>query len=268
MGVTPEPNYHGRKLIRELQLLRRRAGLTQAETGARAHIELKKLSRIETRQLPSYHELCTLLDVYGVLSSDWGPYLELWEHSKQPPWWRPYGLKDTRYLRMEQEALFKYEFQLGYVPDLLQTPDYARSAFTNSADFRSDETIDVLVEIRMRQQQRLLEGDLTLYTLIHEPVLHQAVDHAQRDQLIERAALPNVTLQVVPQDQQVHDGLRGSVVLLSFPDNEPDIAFADSLVGLNETQDTSNIKRAIDRTASLALSPSESVGYIKSLPGR
>jgi transcriptional regulator with XRE-family HTH domain len=270
MGITPEPNYHGRQLIRELRKLRLRTGLTQQEGGDRAHIDLQKLSRLETRQLPTYHELCMLLDVYGVLSTEWAPYLDLWELARQPAWWRKFGVKDPRYLRMEDEAMLMYEFRLGYLPELLQTEDYARAMHTNTAELRNQKVIDNMVEVQLRRQDRLQakEDRLTLYTLIHEPVLRQGVDHLQLLKLAEHAELPNITIQVVPQDTGLHDGLRSSMTLLTFADDEPDIAFSDTHAGLCETQDPSHvtlIKRAIDRVSSLALTPSKSLEFIKTM---
>jgi transcriptional regulator with XRE-family HTH domain len=272
MGLTPEPNYYGRQLIRELKKLRQLARLTQHDVCERAHIEPKKFSRLENRQIPNYHELCMLLDVYGLLSSDWSPYLELWDQAKRPAWWSKYDLADTRYLRMEDVALTKYEFRLGYLPELLQTEDYARAVFTRTADHRSSLAVSDLVEVRLRRQERVLNGELSLYALIHEPVLRQGVDQPQLAQLVARAELPNVTLQIVPLDKGLHDGLHSSVTVLSFPDpKEPDIAFADTLAGLAETQEphqVAKIKRAIDRISSLALSPRNSLARLQEMIGQ
>jgi transcriptional regulator with XRE-family HTH domain len=271
MGQTPEPNYYGRKLIREIKTLRRRAGLTQNEAGERAHIELKKLSRVETIQLPSYHELCALLDTYGVLATDWDSYLQLWEQAKRPPWWRKYHLKDPRYLRMEDEALTKREFQLGYIPDLLQTEEYARASLANTGKVRSEEMVDLEVTIRMRRQQRLFNDPLlTLHTLIHETALHQGVDRDQLVQLAVRAEMHNVSVQIVPNSATIHEGLRGPLVLLTFPD-EPDAAFTDSTIGLLETQEPEQVaavRRTIATVESLAMNPAESHSYLTSLLSR
>ncbi|MBP2327335.1 transcriptional regulator with XRE-family HTH domain [Kibdelosporangium banguiense] len=264
-GVTPEPNYHGRQLQREIKKLREQARLTQQEAGERVHIEFRKLSRMERRQLPSYHELVMLLDAYGVLSNDYAPYLELWELAKKRAWWRDYHLKETRYIRMEDEADHKYEFQLGQIPTLLQTPAYARATFPRS----SKKTVKTMTEVRMRQQDRLTnDPPLALHALIHAPALHQGVDRAQLHHLLDQAELPNVTLQIVPQDRY-HEGLQSPLILLSFNDpNEPDIAFTESLIGLQETQDqerTATIKQVLEDLTAQALSPAETRKHLKSL---
>jgi transcriptional regulator with XRE-family HTH domain len=264
-GVTPEPNYHGRQLQRKIKKLREQARLTQQEAGERVHIEFRKLSRMERRQLPSYHELVMLLDAYGVLSDDYAPYLKLWELAKRRGWWRDYQLKETRYIRMEDEADKKVEFQLGQIPTLLQTPDYAKSTFAR----RSSTTIKTLTEVRMRQQTRLTTDPvLTLHALIHAPVLHQGVPQKQLAHLLEQAELPNVTLQIVPK-RHLPEDLQSPVVLLSFNDpGEPDIAFTESLIGLQETQvqdRTRAIKTVLEDLANQALTPEDSHLYLKRL---
>ncbi|MCE7004203.1 helix-turn-helix domain-containing protein [Kibdelosporangium philippinense] len=263
-GLTPEPNYYGRQLQREVKRLREQARLTQEEAGELVHMEFKKLSRIERRQLPTYHELVMLLDAYGVLACDYGPYIELWELAKQRPWWRDFHLEDTRYVRMEDEADTKYEFQLGHIPTLLQTEEYAELSIN-----ASKRSVRKFTDLRMRQQERLTSDPrLQLQALIHAPVLHQGVNREQMNLLIERAELPNVTIQIVPQRNTLHDGLHGSVILLSFDDlNEPDAAFSETLVGLQETQDperTATIRHALDRISEQAMSPEETLACLKS----
>jgi transcriptional regulator with XRE-family HTH domain len=261
-GRRAELNYHGRQLVRELRKLRSQARLSQVEAGERAHMDHQKLSRIEQQQqLPTYHEMIFLLDVYGILSCDVTPYFDLWKLAKQRGWWREYTLEDNNYLRMEDEAAAKREFQLGHLPTLLQTESYARATLDTAV--RSRKTVDKLLALRMHQQERLLaKHPLTLHSFVPESVLHQSlVDRSQITLLLERAELPNVTLQIVPR-QLVHEGLHGSAILLSFNDPaESDIAFADTPLGMTESQhpqQIATITRILDQLTSLALSPDDS----------
>jgi transcriptional regulator with XRE-family HTH domain len=266
-GRRAELNYHGRQLIRELRKLRRQARLSQVEAGDRVHMEHSKLSRIEQQQqLPTYHELAFLLDIYGVLSCDTAPYFDLWQLAKQRGWWREYTLEDNNYLRMEDEAAVKREFQLGHLPTLLQTEKYARATLDTAT--RSRKTVDKLLALRMRQQKRLLTPPaLTLHSFVHESVLHQStVDQPQITLLLERAELPNVILQIVPR-QLMHEGLHGSVILLSFNDPaESDMAFATTPLGRTETQhpkQVATIARLLDRLTSLSLTPADSLALLR-----
>lgn len=262
MACAPEPNYYGRQLIRGLKRLREHAFMSQEEAGRGLHMTLQKISRFENGQIPGWHELSAMLDLYGLPSSDWDEYLELWEKAKKPGWWRKYGLKDSRYVRMEHEAAVAYDFQVGYIPELLQTERYARETFAGT--MVSKKTVNSEVAVRMRRQDRLMSGTpIRLHAIVHEPVLSQGVDRAQLVRLTKQARLPNVTLQVLPQSHGLHQGLRGSLTLLSFDDRkEPDVAFSLSPLGWTDTQATertAEVRRLLDRLAALALSPEESL---------
>jgi hypothetical protein len=272
MGCAPEPNYHGRQLIRALKRLRDQSFLTQEEAGARLHMTLQKMSRVENGQLPGWHELEAMLDLYGVPSCDWNHYTELWEQAKKPGWWRTYRLKDSRYVRMEHEASAKYEFQLGHLPALLQTERYARDQLTHHPIPRSKKTITAELEVRMRRQDRLYsDNKLNLHTLLHESTLHHGVDRAQLIRLAQQAELPNVTLQIVPNTGNLHAGLHGSIILLTFDDPlEPDILFTETLTGLHQTQDTDHTtpaRRTLDHLATTAMTPDDSLTLIKKMTG-
>lgn len=261
-GLAPQPNYFGRRLLRQLVGLREMNRMTQDEVGQRVHIEFKKLSRIERRQLPSYHELVALLEVYGIQKHEHGPYIDLWTKAKEKPWWRGLGIEDTRYICMEDAADAKTEFQLGHIPALLQTEQYARHTLTD----QNGTTAEKLVEVRTRQQQRLTTNPaLNLHAMIHEPVLHQGVDGVQLDKLIQMNELPNVTIRIVPQNH-MHLGLRGGIVLLSFNDpDEPDTAFTETLIGLQETQAGEQVRGVLGDIDRLAKSPDDSLRQLHTL---
>lgn len=265
MATPGTPNYHGRQLLRELKRLREQAGLTQEEAGGRLHLTLQKLSRIENGQLPGYHETRAMLKLYGLGQYEWQPYLDLWEHARERGWWREFGLRDASYVCMEQEASTMIEFQLGHLPEMLQTKHYARASLARHEDVESR------VIVRLRRQRRLFADDtpLVLHTLVHEPVLSQGVDREQLLQLVERAQLPNVVVQVVPQSAGLHGGLGGSVVLLGFEDSqEPDIVFTETLLGLAHTQDearTAAVRDLLRDLATVAMSPEDSLDVLKSL---
>jgi transcriptional regulator with XRE-family HTH domain len=265
MGTPGTPNYHGRQLLRELKRLREQAGLTQEEAGRRLHLTLQKLSRIENGQLPGYHETRAMLKLYGQEQDQWTPYLALWEQARERGWWREFGLRDSSYVCMEQEASAMIEFQLGLLPELLQTEQYARAGMAGRED------PEALVSVRLRRQQRLFaeHSPLVLHSLVHEPTLYQGVDRDQVLRLVERAQMPNVTVQIVPQSAGLHGGLGGSVVLLGFDDpQEPDIIFTESRLGLAHTQDearTSAVRAMLRDLAGLAMSPEDSLDMLKSL---
>jgi len=88
-------------------------------------------------------------------------------------------------------------------------------------------------------------------------------------QLVQRAQMPNVTIQIVTQSLGLHAGLDGSVILLEFDDpHEPQIAFADTILGLNYSQDadrTSIVRTTLEHLAKQALSPADSLDMLNRL---
>jgi hypothetical protein len=86
----------------------------------------RKLSRIENGQRPEYHAFRAMLDLYGLTVPEWEPYLDLHDRATEKGWWHPCGLEDQGFIRLENDACTVREFQLGYVPGLLQTEGYIR----------------------------------------------------------------------------------------------------------------------------------------------
>jgi transcriptional regulator with XRE-family HTH domain len=265
---------HRRRLGRHLQRLREQAGLTQFEAGRLLHYSDSKISRVEAGQLPDYHAMCAMLDLYGLTVSQWEPFKERWEIASQPGWWATYRLEDQGYVSMEDEAILVREFQQSFVPGLLQTEAYARAFFDKSFMLHSRKTIENQIKVRMRRQDRLTgkENPLVFEAIIQECVLRRyngdpAVHRAQLLRIVERAGLANVTVRVVPETDGVHGGLNGALILLSFPDKEDDdVVYLEHALGANHTDHTADVaagKLRMDHLARLALDPAQSIEFIE-----
>jgi transcriptional regulator with XRE-family HTH domain len=271
MAATPTPNFHGRQLTRRLRELREELGRTQEEVGDALHLTLQKVSRIECGQVPGYHELRAMLDWYTIPIGEWPAYLELWEKARQRRWWQRYKLADVEYVALEDAASSVTEFQLGRIPALLQTQAYAQYANLARRPVPESRTSDTNPFVLVPRQERLFDAQpLALHALVHEPVLHQAgIDHEQLVQLLDRAQLPNVTLQIVPQGLGFHPGLDGSVILLGFAEaDEPDVAYAETLFGRIQPEGeglATYVREMLDQLARDALSPDESLALLKRL---
>jgi hypothetical protein len=78
------------------------------------------------------------------------------------------------------------------------------------------------VRLTARRQERVRSGELTVHAVIDEAALRRPVGDPpvvrdQLDRLLEDAARPNVTLQIVPFSRGLHPGLDGSFQQLAFP---------------------------------------------------
>lgn len=263
MGIPGKPNYYGRQLVRKLKEERERAGLTQEEAGDNLHMKLQKLSRIENGQLPGYHELRAMLDLYDVPPAEQDLFKNLWERARERGWWKKYGLEEENtYVAMEHEAALALEFHVGLVPELLQTKDYARACVGGDEN---------QVTVRMKRQYRVAGGvnPLVLHSLIYEPVLRQGLDEEQTALLVERARLRNVTIQIVPQSLGPLPAMTGSVVLFDFDDQEePRIAFSRTPLGLTYSQDeyvTETVHSDLRDLAKRSMSPVDSLVLLRQL---
>jgi transcriptional regulator with XRE-family HTH domain len=249
------PNFHTRRLVRELATLRVSAGLMQTDLFESTNMDNQRISRFETGQLPEFLELNAMLDLYGVPSCDWKPYQDTWKLASKGGWWERQGLRDLVYIANEHEASVIRELALTYVPILLQTEAYARVVLDTGEPTLSRKFLPVEVAARMQRQKRL-DGD--------KPV--------QLHVLLDRAAQPNVTIQIISYSDVPFGGLYGPFSLLSFPyKDEPDLAFVASPILLGQFDkpaQVASLKRIFTGLAKRAMSAEDSLAYLEKLISR
>jgi transcriptional regulator with XRE-family HTH domain len=273
MSSFDRSTLHRQRLGRDLRRLRLKMGWSQGQVGRKMRYSDSKISRFESGQLPDYHVLTALLDLYGLTVNEWEPILAKWERASTPGWWAVYNLPNQGLVSMEDEARSVRESQPSFIPGLLQTEAYARAVFAKSAIQHSDRWIDNHVAVRIRRQERLTGDQPLVYeAIIQECVLrrHDLEPAAYQHQLhtiIEHASQPNVTVRVIPEAAGTHDGLLSLLTLFQFPDNEdPDIAYTEHQLGSSYTDDPDRVTFAgarIDHLAQIALDPAESITFIE-----
>ncbi|WP_051342654.1 helix-turn-helix domain-containing protein [Pseudonocardia spinosispora] len=265
-----------RILARELKKLRQQAGMKLEEAAPMLFWSPPTLSRIERAvQGVDVHRVRSMLDLYGE-SERWEELTGLAIRAGQPGWWEPYKLGNNSYVAFEAYASQVLDFNLGFVPGLLQTADYARALFTSVPVPRTPREVDRAVEARMIRQRRLLsdETPLELVAVIDESVLHRPVGgpdvlRAQLRRLAEASSLNTVSLQVVANTVGAHAGLASSFTLLAFEDlGEPDMAYVEHSLGallLDKDGDAAGARLTFDWVRDVALNPAESLALIRRL---
>lgn len=272
----PKTTFRRRQLARTLRRLRADASLSQAGAADKLHINHRTMSRIELgHQVPGYHDLRAMLDLYGLTVDVWDPYLTMAERARERGWYQAYGLDDYGYVSMEDEASQIRQVQLSFVPGLLQTKDYIRALFDNTSAHFTEPDIDLAVEIRRRRQKRLTAtlDPIDVHAIIDETVLHRQIPaRIMRDQLNYLALateLENVTVQVLPSSIGNHDGLHGNFALLRFPDeDEPDVGYVEHVAGSLTIEKAAGVAKCttvFDDLAGKALSADESARFIERL---
>ena len=117
-----------------------------------------------------------MLDLYGVGGAQWTEIIGMVREAKQKGWWHAYGLKLAGYPALEADAAVVHVYQLGYVPGLLQTADYARALFRDFRPQRTEAELDHHAQLRLFRQRRLTEDPLLeLVAIVDETVLRRPI---------------------------------------------------------------------------------------------
>lgn len=210
----------------ELRQARVRLGETQAGSAAKIGTSTSRMNYLETgRSVQRPDDVLALMEFYGRPRAEAEALAGLLERPNRRVWWAPWepviADHDRLFFGLEGFAAAEFVYFPSVVPGLLHTPAYAAALI--ATDQVSPLHHERIVEFRQVRQQRLLidEGPLELSVVIDEHALRRAVGGAdclrgQLDHLLALAARPNVTVQVMPDDVAVHDGLAGPFNVLDF----------------------------------------------------
>src|SRR5215471_727453 len=144
-----------------LRQLRERAGITTEQAAAAIRGSHSKISRMEHGRVRfKERDIADLLTLYGVtIGEEREALLNLAREANTPGWWQ--GYSDILphwvepYFGLEAAASFVRNFELQFVPGLLQTEDYARSLIRLGNAPAEDDVVR-RVEARLSRQQILL----------------------------------------------------------------------------------------------------------------
>jgi transcriptional regulator with XRE-family HTH domain len=239
-----------RQLGRYLEELRENAGLNRKDAAKALERSAPTIWRIETGRIAVRSiEVEAMCRLYGASPEMTEVLSGLAKETKARGWWQAYGdaVPDwfDVYVGLEAAAtrMSKYESEL--VPGLFQTEDYARTIIQADHPEEGHAEITRRVELRMARQAILRRpvNPPALEIALRESVLRCPVGGteimaAQLDRLADAAALPNVSMRIVPFSAGFHLGmLTGGFTLLRFPLNgsgtetEPDTVYSDSFTG-------------------------------------
>jgi uncharacterized protein DUF5753 len=246
---------------------------------------LSKVIRIEAGQVGiSTNDLKALLGLYEIEDEKRTDELvALAKAARERAWWSGYrDVAPTGLLQLigyESAASIRRDFEPLLVPGLLQTEEYARAVIRATAVgplAPLAERVETLVEIRMRREELLDRSDppLLFFILDEAAVRRQvggkAVMRRQVRRLIEAAAMPNVTVEIVPFSAGAHPGLNGQFVVLEFPDPaDDDVLYVENARGDLVSRDTPEevlaAREAFEQLRELSLGPDGSVTYLGKL---
>ena len=272
------PTLRRRELSARLKEIREKAGVSVAEAAKALGCSVDKIHWVERAEWnrPRWRDVRDLLDRYGVADERLREYLvQLARDSGQQDWWHPYKamLSETytTYIAFEGEAEELLTFELAVIPGLLQTEDYARTLNREGPSELDADEIEERVKVRA-ERQRILDRDnpARLFAVIDEAALRRPVGgaevmRAQLQHLIDMAAHPKVTIQVLPFAAGPHPGTGGRFTILSFPGaGTPDAVYIATIAGelLIESGGVDRYRSVFRRLNAKALSPEDTIAMI------
>lgn len=257
-----------RRLARMLRRLREDAGFTLEEVATQLDLSPSTLSRIETAQVRvRTSDLRQLLEIYRVTDAQREQLLQL-ARERRELWWNRYKAFPVALASLERGTASILQYSLQLVPGLLQTEAYAREVL-RAIPTDAAEDIERRVEFRMKRQEYLTEAQPPrLWVVLDEAVVQRPVGGRQvmaeqLQRLIDAAALPNITLQVLPFSIGVHAGLDGEFTILSYDDPaDPDVVYIETTAGQHFDESLAVTRRCnaiFDELRAAALNPAESI---------
>ncbi|GAA3164386.1 MULTISPECIES: helix-turn-helix domain-containing protein [Streptomyces] len=192
--------------------------------------------------------------------------LERIEEGDHPSWFVPY-------LNLEKKATRILDYSAILVMGLLQTEDYARAVFLSHHSQEASEAIEGKTAARVRRREIFeREKPPLLWSIMHESCLRTVMGSAevmagQLAYLLEAAASPHITLQVMPFAAGAPAASTRPFTVLRF-DDSPAVLYTETRVGGRMYDSAQTVEAAIDDYDLLrahALSPDASLDLIKTV---
>jgi transcriptional regulator with XRE-family HTH domain len=227
------------RLGARLRQLRQAAGISRQDAAGAIRSSASKITRLELgRSGVKTRDLADLLTLYGTDPAGQSSMMALAQVGNNRGWWQDYGdavpAWQADYLGLEQSASLIRSYEPRFVPELLQTPEYARILLASTSGDLDAGRAERQIAVLLRRQQILhREQPPHVWMVIDEGALRRPVGgpvvmRAQLGHLIDVTRLSHVNIQVVAFRTGGHAASRGPVSLLRFAGEQlPDVVCLD-----------------------------------------
>src|SRR5918994_2957913 len=123
------------RLANELKTLRAEAGLTHEQLAKRIGQSRAQISRLENGHVVDQDDVMRILEALGVDDDRWTQIMTIAREAGERGWWesnKAMGERQALYANLEAGAQTIREFQMTFIPGLLQTPEFTHAR--NEAD--------------------------------------------------------------------------------------------------------------------------------------
>ena len=252
----------------QLRSWRLQMGWTQVEMGSKLGYSASLVSGIETMDKAPTADFATRCDEVLGLPRTFATLQELAAREAYPAFFAPV-------IPFEREAVRIHGWELGAVPGLLQTEDYARALIRSGRPIDSDEEIGRIVAARLERQE-IIAGQAApfLWYVLDESVLRHVVGGAavmrrQLDRLLDAADAPGIVVQVLPFSADNHAGADGPISVYDFA-SAPSVCYTECYSGgriVEERETVAGLMTVINLIRASALSVSDSRELIRRIRG-
>ena len=254
MASEQSPTVRRRRLALELRRLRESAKLTCEEVAERMECSASKISRVETGRVSvSPRDVRDMLEIYGTSPDQRDSLVQLARESRQKGWWHAYGATVqphfATYLGLESAASEIRIYEVCLIHGLLQTEDYARAVITAGMVNSPRADIERRVALRMERQRVSKMTPPKVWVVLDEAALRRQVGgpevmRVQLEYLLELAAMPNVSLQVIPFGGGAHPAMGRPFVVLVFGERaDPDVVYLEDLTSALWVENVDEVDR-------------------------
>jgi transcriptional regulator with XRE-family HTH domain len=266
-----------RQLGSKLLELRRRAGLSGADLARLLNTNQPRISRIETgRTVPSVDDVRAWAEATHAAPEEVAELGDLVRRlATTATSWRilhRLGLtqRQREIAELEREATAIVAFQPTMVPGLLQVADYARRVMAQGNPSSQADLAGAVAQ-RMERQTILYDQHKRFEFIITEGALRwrpgpPELMAAQIDRLISVASLPNVSLGVLPLDQEAPDAYLHPFVIFELDDEALiTVETLSAELQINEPQEMEVYRRTLERYRGAALWHEDAIAAVRTL---
>lgn len=276
--VATSPTMRQRELGKRLRDLRNAHSLTVEDVGEKLLCSATKISRLETgARRPSLRDVRDLCALYVVDEATSAELMSLARGAREQTWWTQYeDLNLDPYLDLEQDAIAITSYTTYFFPALLQTEEYTRAVIRTIAPKMDPDVYKERVEVRMRRQLVLDKSNPPSYrVMLDEAVLRRRIGGptamiAQLDKVLEVVSHNKATVQVIPFDADAYVAQDSNFILFELEEGShpSHVVFVEGLTGNQYHErkvDITRYREAIEHLRDSALSPRDSVQYMKEI---
>jgi transcriptional regulator with XRE-family HTH domain len=264
------------RLAAELRTLRTQAGLTHEQLAKRIGQSRAQISRLENGHVVDLDDVMRILDALSIEDERWTRIVTIAREAGERGWWesnKAMGERQSLYANLEAGAQTIREFQMAFIPGLLQTPEFTRSR--GESDLEAGPVnfaFDKASEGREGRQRMLRRPGGPTYDLILDEL---AVRRAAAPREVVKAQLyhiaatvngnPKIRLRVLPVDAVI-DGYtlpRSAFSIYTFADpDDPTVVAVDTVTSdlvLTESDDVKRYEELFERLREASLPAQDSL---------